>query len=281
MRRARSPTSCEQADRAGGRPPPTPSWSRTSRSRPRCAWAQVDTVKHAREQHMALRVFVGKSVGGRLHLGSLPRVAWTRLVDEAVALARVTSPTSCRRPARRRRSSPPTCRDLDLARPARPRPRRPRRRSSWPGAARRPRSRPIRASPTPRAATSATAARATPTPPAHGFAGELRDSSFSLVGVAGGRRERRRCSATTGTTSTRQRARLEATGGDRPHRRAARAAPPGRPPGEDRRGAGGLRPRHGGQPGAAHRGRGRRAPPLSPRVVPGGQARRAHRGARR
>jgi PmbA protein len=52
---------------------------------------QVDTVKHAREQHMALRVFVGKSVAAA-STSDLTAEAMTRLVDEAVSLARVTSP---------------------------------------------------------------------------------------------------------------------------------------------------------------------------------------------
>lgn len=52
---------------------------------------QVDTVKHAREQHMALRVFVGKSVAAA-STSDLSREAMSGLVDEAVSLARVTSP---------------------------------------------------------------------------------------------------------------------------------------------------------------------------------------------
>jgi PmbA protein len=52
---------------------------------------QVDTVKHAREQHMALRVFVGKAVAAA-STSDLSAEAMTRLVDEAVSLARVTSP---------------------------------------------------------------------------------------------------------------------------------------------------------------------------------------------
>ncbi|HEY7651900.1 MAG TPA: TldD/PmbA family protein [Methylomirabilota bacterium] len=52
---------------------------------------EVDTVKHAREQHMALRVFVGKSVAAA-STSDLSAEAMTRLVDEAVSLARVTSP---------------------------------------------------------------------------------------------------------------------------------------------------------------------------------------------
>jgi PmbA protein len=52
---------------------------------------QVDTVKHAREQHMALRVFVGKSVASA-STSDLSAEAMARLVDEAVSLARVTSP---------------------------------------------------------------------------------------------------------------------------------------------------------------------------------------------
>ena len=52
---------------------------------------QVDTVKHAREQHLALRVFVGKSVAAA-STSDLSRESVARLVDEAVSLARITSP---------------------------------------------------------------------------------------------------------------------------------------------------------------------------------------------
>src|SRR6266849_4640396 len=52
---------------------------------------QVDTVKHAREQHLALRVFVGKSVAAA-STSDLSRESVARLVDEAVSLARVTAP---------------------------------------------------------------------------------------------------------------------------------------------------------------------------------------------
>jgi PmbA protein len=52
---------------------------------------QVDTVKHAREQHLALRVFVGKSVAAT-STSDLSRDSVARLVDEAVSLARITSP---------------------------------------------------------------------------------------------------------------------------------------------------------------------------------------------
>jgi len=51
----------------------------------------VDTVKHAREQHMALRVFVGKSVAAA-STSDLSPESVARLVDEAVSLARITSP---------------------------------------------------------------------------------------------------------------------------------------------------------------------------------------------
>src|SRR5260370_7871312 len=50
-----------------------------------------DAVKHAREQHMALRVFVGKSVAAA-STSDLSPAAMTRLVDEAVSLARITRP---------------------------------------------------------------------------------------------------------------------------------------------------------------------------------------------
>jgi len=52
---------------------------------------QVDTVKHAREQHLSLRVFVGKSVAAS-STSDLSPDSVTRLVDEAVSLARITSP---------------------------------------------------------------------------------------------------------------------------------------------------------------------------------------------
>ena len=52
---------------------------------------QVDTVKHAREQHVALRVFVGRSVAAA-STSDLSRDSLSRLVDEAVSLARITSP---------------------------------------------------------------------------------------------------------------------------------------------------------------------------------------------
>ena len=52
---------------------------------------QVDTVKHAREQHLALRVFVDRSVAAA-STSDLSRDSVTRLVDEAVSLARITAP---------------------------------------------------------------------------------------------------------------------------------------------------------------------------------------------
>jgi PmbA protein len=52
---------------------------------------QVDTVKHARERHLALRVFVGKSVAAA-STSDLSPDSVSRLVGEAVSLARITSP---------------------------------------------------------------------------------------------------------------------------------------------------------------------------------------------
>src|SRR5512141_1349822 len=52
---------------------------------------EVDTVKHAREQHLSLRVFVGKSVA-TASTSDLSRSSVERLVEEAVSLARVTAP---------------------------------------------------------------------------------------------------------------------------------------------------------------------------------------------
>src|SRR5215472_18785392 len=52
---------------------------------------RVDTVKHAREQHLALRVFVGHSVAAA-STSDLSRESVSRLVEEAVSLARITAP---------------------------------------------------------------------------------------------------------------------------------------------------------------------------------------------
>ena len=52
---------------------------------------QVDTVKHAREQHVALRVFVGHSVASA-STSDLSHESLDRLVNEAVSLARITAP---------------------------------------------------------------------------------------------------------------------------------------------------------------------------------------------
>jgi PmbA protein len=52
---------------------------------------QVDTVKHARDQHLALRVFVGRA-SAAASTSDLSRESLARLVDEAVTLARITAP---------------------------------------------------------------------------------------------------------------------------------------------------------------------------------------------
>jgi PmbA protein len=52
---------------------------------------EVETVKHAREQHLSLRVFVGASVAAA-STSDLSAASLERLVAEAVSLARVTSP---------------------------------------------------------------------------------------------------------------------------------------------------------------------------------------------
>src|SRR4026209_2997364 len=52
---------------------------------------QVDTVKHASDQHLALRVFVGRSAAAA-STSDLSRESLGRLVDEAVTLARITAP---------------------------------------------------------------------------------------------------------------------------------------------------------------------------------------------
>ena len=50
---------------------------------------QVDTVTHAREQRLALRVFAGRA-SAAASTSDLSRDSLERLVDEATALARVT-----------------------------------------------------------------------------------------------------------------------------------------------------------------------------------------------
>jgi PmbA protein len=52
---------------------------------------RVDTVKHAREQHLSLRVFSGKSAAAA-STSDFSRTSVERLVDEAVSLARITAP---------------------------------------------------------------------------------------------------------------------------------------------------------------------------------------------
>lgn len=52
---------------------------------------QVDTVKHARDQHLSLRVFSGRS-SAAASTSDLSRESLARLVDEAVTLARITAP---------------------------------------------------------------------------------------------------------------------------------------------------------------------------------------------
>ena len=259
--RACSPTSCERATRRGRH--------RRRRLRGRGAvvlgatvrLGQVDTVKHAREQRLSLRVFVGKRVGGRLHLRSLARVAraawWTRRPRWPASRADGSARRACPTPASSSRAVP----DLDLERPARPRPRARGRRSSWPAARE---AAALEADPAHHQLrgrrSSATAARATPTRRRHGFAGELRDVARSASSVSPVATRERRDAARLLVSRRRASARaLEAPGGDRPHRGAARAAPARRAQGEDRGGPGDLRPGDGGQPGAPHRRRGQRA----------------------
>src|SRR5215472_5412247 len=74
---------------------------------------RVDTVKHAREQHLSLRVFAGESVAAA-STSDLSRESVTRLVEEAVSLARITAPD----PLSGLPSAGELCRivpDLDLA----------------------------------------------------------------------------------------------------------------------------------------------------------------------
>src|SRR6185437_9124188 len=51
---------------------------------------QVDTVKHSREQRLSLRVFAGRA-SAAASTSDLSRASLERVVDEATALARITS----------------------------------------------------------------------------------------------------------------------------------------------------------------------------------------------
>lgn len=78
---------------------------------------QVDTVKHAREQHLALRVFVGQSVAAA-STSDLSGDSVKRLVEEAVSLARVTSPDDLAGLPEAAALARPPLPDLDLADPS-------------------------------------------------------------------------------------------------------------------------------------------------------------------
>ncbi|OGK78894.1 MAG: peptidase [Candidatus Rokubacteria bacterium GWC2_70_16] len=77
---------------------------------------QVDTVKHARERRLALRVFVGQSVAAA-STSDLSRGSVGRLVEEAVSLARITSPDELAGLPDAAELARPPLPDLDLADP--------------------------------------------------------------------------------------------------------------------------------------------------------------------
>ena len=238
---------------------------------------QVDTVKHAREQHLALRVFVGKSVAAA-STSDLSGESVARLVEEAVSLARITSPDELsglpdRRSPRSRRAA---------ARSLRPDGARPRARGE--DRSRAPRGsggtrRPTRGSRTPKAATSPTAARAMPT--------RRVTASPASTRPRRSRSRRRRSPSQDGEMQrdgwyhvTRKRARLDLPGRDRARSRRQRAL--------RRLGARRVKtaevpvifdPDMAGESGSPHRGRGLGPLALPGRVVPGGQARSGHRVA--
>ncbi|MBI5628906.1 MAG: TldD/PmbA family protein, partial [Candidatus Rokubacteria bacterium] len=78
---------------------------------------QVDTVKHAREQRLALRVFVGQSVAAA-STSDLSRESVGRLVEDAVSLARITSPDELAGLPDAAELAHPPLPDLDLADPS-------------------------------------------------------------------------------------------------------------------------------------------------------------------
>ena len=77
---------------------------------------QVDTVKHAREQRLALRVFVGQSVAAA-STSDLSPESVGRLVEDAVSLARITSPDELAGLPDAADLAHPPLPDLDLADP--------------------------------------------------------------------------------------------------------------------------------------------------------------------
>ena len=77
---------------------------------------QVDTVKHAREQRLALRVFVGQSVAAA-STSDLSPESVGRLVEDAVSLARITSPDELAGLPDAAELANPPLPDLDLADP--------------------------------------------------------------------------------------------------------------------------------------------------------------------
>ena len=78
---------------------------------------EVDTVKHAREQRLALRVFVGQSVAAA-STSDLSRESVGRLVEDAVSLARITSPDELAGLPDAGELAHPPLPELDLADPA-------------------------------------------------------------------------------------------------------------------------------------------------------------------
>ena len=279
LEHARSPRRCPEAgDASGAPPPPTPSSWRTGRFSAQVRLGRVDTVKHAREQHLSLRVFAGKSAaaastsdfsrasrgaaGGR---GGLARPHHRARRAERTAgrgeLARpmpaldLDDPTGhdlspedkielarrCEAAALAARSAHHQLRGRRFRRPARP----------------------LRLRGQPR------------------LRRRVRDLVLQPVRLPGGLGERQHAARRLVSRHAQARAPRRA-GADRQDRRPARPAPP-RAPGRSRpcEVPVDLRPRDGGEPRAAHRRRRRRARALPRRLLPPRQARPADRGARR
>ena len=234
---------------------------------------QVDTVKYAREQHLSLRVFVGKSVAAA-STSDLSGDSVARLVEEAVSLARITSPDELSglpdadllaRDLPQLDLSDPTGHDLDA---------RGQDRAGAPRGSGGPRGRP---------ADQELRRRRLLRPPRPlrlcdepRVRGGVRDLVVLALGVAGGIRGRRDAAGWLVPRDPQARA-ARRPGGDRAHRGEAGASPARGEAGEDRGGARRVRSRDGGEPGPAHRGRGLGSVALPRRVLPRGQARPGHR----
>ena len=156
---------------------------------------EVETVTHARDQRLSLRVFVGRA-SAAASTSDLSRESLDRVVDEATSLARVTAEDPCAGlpdPAQLIGALPALDLDDDARTTSTRRPRSglraTRRRPLWPA---------TRASPIPRGRSTAIAAPATPTRPRTGSPAPMPPRASASAWHRWPARTAR-CSVTTGT----------------------------------------------------------------------------------